>query len=192
VVLAKRDFVTPPELAAVTTVFFDGEISLDPASSKHANTIIQARRYFSWEDNGLKQSWKSKNIYLYPPRDIALKNEQPRSKKLFSNEKYFKKSNQRVWLEVAYSKWMQQEFDEGIVFLTSTEVALLVTQKLKIDLPLCVLKERPKLLEDSIGLEPISHSRVYGFVLYLPSVKHYTERIHAFSQLYSDLGRVYV
>ena len=168
------------------------DICRAPASNERANTIVQATRHFNWKDNGLKQDWKGKNIYLYPPRDIALKNEQPTSTRLFDKATYFKKSNQRIWLETAYKKWMKQEFDEGIVFLTSTEVALISTQKMNIDLPLCVLKEHPKLIKDSDKFESVPSSRVFGFVFYLPSIKHWEERIHDFRQQYSDLGRVYV
>ena len=70
-VLASKDFVSPLDLISTTTVFFGGEIFLDPASSKHANQVVQATRYFDWKNNGLKQDWKAKNIYLYPPRDVA-------------------------------------------------------------------------------------------------------------------------
>jgi len=38
------------------------------------------------------------------------------------------------------------------VFLTSTEVALLVTQKLDIDMPICILNKRPELYIDTPGL----------------------------------------
>ena len=156
-VLASFDYISPPDLIAVTSAFLGGEIFLDPASNERANTIVQATRHFNWKDNGLKQDWKGKNIYLYPPRDIALKNEQPRSTRLFEKATYFKKSNQRIWLETAYKKWMKQEFDEGIVFLTSTEVALISTQKMNIDLPLCVLKEHPKLIKDTDEFESVPY-----------------------------------
>ena len=191
-VLASFDYISPPDLIAVTSAFLGGEIFLDPASNERANTIVQATRHFNWKDNGLKQDWKGKNMYRYPPRDLALKNEQPRSTRLFDKATYFKKSNQRIWLETAYKKWMKQEFDEGIVFLTSTEVALISTQKMNIDLPLCVLKEHPKLIKDTDEFESVPSSRVFGFVFYLPSIKHWEERIHDFRQQYSDLGRVYV
>ena len=191
-VLASNDFVSPPDLVAVTTSFLGGEIFLDPASSDIANTVVQASRFFSWQNNGAVQDWKGKNIYLYPPKDIALKQDQPRSKKLFEKATYFKKSNQRVWLELAYSKWLKQEFDEGIVFITSTEVALLATQKSNIDLPMCVLKEHPKLLREQDDLKPLKQSKVVGFVFYLPSVTQWEQRTHEFAQQYSDLGRVYV
>ena len=190
--LASKDFVSPPELVAAAAALFEGEISLDPASSEHANNVVQAERYFNWKDNGLKQDWRSKNVYLYPPRDISLKVEQPKSDKLFTKTSYFKKSNQRVWLEVAYKKWLKQEFDEAIVFITSSEVALISTQKIGIDLPMCVLKEHPRLLHDNEKLEPLKHSKVFGFVFYMPSTQDYQTRIHDFHRQYSDLGRVYL
>jgi len=190
-VLASKDFVSPPELVATTTAFLGGEIFLDPASSEHANAVVQATRYFDWKNNGLTQEWKGKNIYLYPPRDISIKNEQPKSTRLFEKSKYFKKSNQRIWLELAYAKWLRKEFDEGVVFITSTEVALLVTQKAGIDLPVCILKDHPKLLTDDKTLKPLKQSRVFGFVFYWPSVTNYQHRINDFRQQYSDLGRVY-
>jgi len=190
-VLAAKDFVSPPDLVATTAAFFGGEIELDPASSEEANQVVQANKFFNWRQNGLLQTWKSKNIYLYPPRDIAHKSDQPKSKILWEKPKYFKKSNQTVWLEMAYSKWMRKEFDEGIIFLTSTEVALITTQRLGFDLPMCVLKEHPRLLEDDAELKPIKNRKAYGFVFYLPSVTRCQERTHEFHQQYSDLGRVY-
>ena len=89
--LASFDFISPPELIAVSTAFLGGEIFLDPASSERANTVVQATRFFNWQQNGLNQTWAAKNVYLYPPRDIALKSEQPKSTRLFENPNYFKK-----------------------------------------------------------------------------------------------------
>jgi len=143
-VLSSRDFVSPIELIATTTSFFGGEIELDPASSEIANSVVQAKKYFNWKQNGLIQDWKAKNIYLYPPRDTLLKAEQPKPTRLFTKNLQFRKSAQRAWLELAYHKWLRREFDQGIIFLTSTEVALIVVQKLGIDFPICILKEHPK------------------------------------------------
>jgi len=103
-----------------------------------------------------------------------------------------KNQTKEVWLELAYKKWIKKEFDEGIIFITSTEVALLVTQKVGIDLPVCVLKEHPKLLQDTKELKPLKQSKVFGFVFYLPSINDYQQRTHDFHRLYSDLGRVYL
>lgn len=191
-VLSSRDFVSPIDLIATTTAFFDGHIDLDPASSDIANTIVQAERFFNWEHNGLLQEWKAKNIYLYPPRDTLLKAEQPRPTRLFTKNLQFKKSAQRVWLELAYQKWLRQEFDQGIVFLTSTEVALISMQKIGIDLPICILKEHPKIHEETKELKAVRNSKVFGFVLYLPSLLDQEESIKNFYNFYSTLGRVYV
>jgi len=190
--LATYDFVSPVDVAAITATFFGGTIDLDPASSKHANTIVSANRYYTHKDNGLNQKWKAKNIYLYPPRDFLTSWEQPPDPLLYHRRKRFQKSAQRIWLEEAYRKYLHQEFDEGIIFLTSSEVALITTQKIGIDLPLCVLKEHPKLFIDNVDLTPIPKTRCYGFVYYLPSVHNTEERITEFCSLYSNLGRVFV
>lgn len=191
-VLSSEDFVSPPEVIATTTALFGGEIELDPASSINANSVVQATKFFTWENNGLTQSWKSKNIYLYPPRDILLKHEQPKDIRLFQKSNGFKKSSQRVWLELAYQKWLRKEFNQGIIFITSAEVALITTQRLNFDFPLCILKERPKLRRDTKELDKIKNSKVFGFIFYLPPADKYEEAIRSFYALYSTLGRVYL
>lgn len=191
-VLSSEDFVSPPEVIATTTALFGGEIELDPASSINANSVVQATKFFTWENNGLTQNWKSKNIYLYPPRDILLKHEQPKDIRLFQKSNGFKKSSQRVWLELAYQKWLRKEFNQGIIFITSAEVALITTQRLNFDFPMCILKERPKLRRDTKELDKIKNSKVFGFIFYLPPTDKYEEAIRSFYALYSTLGRVYL
>ena len=190
-VLSSEDFVSPPEVIAAATALFKGEIELDPASSFYANSVVQATKYFTWENNGLTQSWKAKNVYLYPPRDILLKHEQPKNPRLFQKTTGFKKSSQRVWLELAYQKWLRQEFNEGLIFITSSEVALITTQKIGFDFPVCILKERPKLRKDREGLDKIKSSKVFGFIFYLPPSDCYNEAVRNFYNVYSSLGRVY-
>jgi len=185
------DFVSPSDVIGVTTAFFDGKIDLDPASSPHANTLVCANRFFTEEDNGLKQNWKAKTVYLYPPRELLAGTEQPDSPLLFVKRRKFQKSKQRVWLEETYKRYMRQEFEEAIVFLTSADVALKVTQKIGLDLPMCVMKDTPKLSLDQPGLPDLKNARCIGFVLYFPSSKNYDERMKNFIELYSLLGRVY-
>lgn len=189
--LSSKDFVSPLEVIALTTSFFEGQIELDPASSQHANALVQAQKYFTWEQNGLNQTWKSKNIYLYPPRDICFKYEQPKQTTIFTKSPQFKKSNQRVWLEQAYKKWLHKEFEQGIIFLTSTEVALLSTQKLNFDFPLCVMREKPKLFIENENLDPLKNCKVLGFIYFLPPINNYETSVNKFINLYSTLGRVY-
>jgi hypothetical protein len=189
--LAEIDFVSPPELVGTTASFFGGQIELDPASSENANTVINAKKFFRQEDNGLTQNWNAKNIYLYPPRDFLNNFEQPQEVLLFNRKKRFKKSAQRVWLEEAVRKYRKGEFEEAVVFLTSSQVALLVTQRLNFDFPMCVLKEPPELYLDAPGLPKLQNTRCLGFILYLPSPINTEDRISDFFSLFSPLGRVY-
>jgi hypothetical protein len=187
---SEDDYVSPPELVATTTAFFGGEIDLDPASSDSANSTVGATRFFSWKENGLIQDWKVRNIYLFPPKLTLSGKDQPRSTDLFTKNFKYQKSAQRVWLELAYKKWVRKEFEQAIIFLTSSEVALLVTQKINFDFPLCILSQRPKLLREK-DLKPV-RSKVFGFVYLLPSVDNYNESVRSFHSFYSSLGRVYV
>ena len=186
---SEDDFISPPELVATTASFFGGEIELDPASSDSANSVVQASRIFTWRENGLNQEWKAKNIYLFPPRNLLNGDEQPKDTRLFRKNLRFKKSAQRVWLELAYNKWLRNEFEQGIIFLTSTEVALLVSQKIGFDFPLCIMSEKPHLLREK-DLKAID-TKVFGFVYYLPPREGYQQAVHNFCDLYSTLGRVY-
>lgn len=190
--LASVDFVSPPEVIATTTAFFDGEIALDPASSVSANKLVCASKFFTYEDSGLNQIWRAKNVYLFPPRDFLLGSEQPADAYLFRKRRRFQKSAQRVWLEECKRKYLKQEFDEAIVFLTSTEVALLTTQKLEIDFPLCILRDRPNLYIDTPELNKLDNTRCLGFIYYFPSSINTEKRIYDFNNLYSNLGRVFV
>lgn len=189
--LANQDFVSPPEVIGVTTAFFNGQIELDPASSDTANSMVCANKYFTHDHNGLKQEWKAKNIYLYPPRDFLFLSEQPAETNIFFRKRRFVKSAQRVWLEECLRRYRKNEFDEGIVFLTSAEVALLVTQKLDIDMPICILSKRPELYIDMPGLPKLTNTKCLGFILYFPCLLNPLKRIQEFNELYSDLGRVY-
>lgn len=184
------DFISPPELVATTAAFFGGSIDLDPASSEVANSIVQADRFFTWRENGLVQPWKANNIYLYPPRNVLTGDEQPKDTRLFRKLLRFKKSAQRVWLEHCYQKWLHNEFGQAIIFLTSSEVALLVTQKIKFDFPFCILAERPKLIREK-DLNLVK-AKVFGFLYYLPPQSNYEISIRNFSEHYSNLGRVYI
>jgi hypothetical protein len=188
---ADFDFVSPPEVIGTVTSFFNGQIELDPASSHAANTLVNASKYFTPAENGLKQKWKAKNVYLYPPREFLTSTEQPEDTMLFRRKRRFQKSAQRVWLEECYRRYMRKEFNEAIVFLTSSEVALLTTQALKIDFPLCILKTRPALLIDDPDLNKVKNSRCYGFIYYFPDFENINERVYRFNESFSELGRVY-
>ena len=186
------DFVSPVDVLAAVTSFFDGQIGLDPASSDNANKIVQATKYFTPQHQGLRQIWKADSVYLYPPRDRLGNEEQPPNRHLWIKKKRFTKSAQRVWTEEMMRKYTLGEFKEGLLFLTSTDVALLVSQKIGLDLPLCILKEHPKLMYDTKEFEKAQTSKIYGFVYYFPSPENTEKRILEFSSIFSTLGRIYM
>ena len=48
-----------------------GSIDLDPASNEHAQAIVQAKRFFTEEDDGLDHDWGG-NVFLNPPFKMPL------------------------------------------------------------------------------------------------------------------------
>lgn len=64
-VLLSPEWYTPKKfIESVTDVL--GDIDLDPASCQMANEIVQAFKFYSKEDDGLKPTWRGK-VYLNPP-----------------------------------------------------------------------------------------------------------------------------
>lgn len=102
------------------------------------------------------------------------------------------KSAQRVWMEEMLRKYRLGEFKEGILFLTSTEVALLVAQKIGLDLPLCVMREHPDIRHDDAEFSRVNTNRIYGFIYYFPPSDKTENRILEFSEMFSTLGRLYI
>jgi len=190
--LNEVDFVSPIDVLAAVTGFFGGRIGLDPASSDNANSLVQADKYFCPKHQGLKQIWKADSVYLYPPRDRLTGIEQPPDRSLWTKKKRFTKSAQRVWMEEMLRKYTLGEFKEGLLFLTSTDVALLAAQKIGLDLPLCILKEHPKLRNDDKDFSRVSTNKIYGFLYYFPPTEDTEKRILEFSDCFNTLGRVYI
>ena len=66
----KYEWYTPKKFieAARRTM---GSIDLDPASSEIANSVIQAKTYYTKENNGLEHTWRG-NIWMNPPYNNSL------------------------------------------------------------------------------------------------------------------------
>lgn len=58
---------TPELYVSLVCKVFGAQIDLDPASCSEANETVRARRFFTKEQDGLKQSWEAENIFLNPP-----------------------------------------------------------------------------------------------------------------------------
>ena len=61
----ENEWYTPPEYIEAAR-YVMGTIDLDPASSDVANQTIKAEKYFTIENDGLKQKWYG-NIWMNPP-----------------------------------------------------------------------------------------------------------------------------
>jgi len=61
----ENEWYTPPEYVEAARRLM-GTIDVDPASSDKANEIIRAGKYYTVENDGLKQHWDG-NVWLNPP-----------------------------------------------------------------------------------------------------------------------------
>lgn len=59
------EYYTPPEWTAATRTMF-GVIDLDPASNAIANKTVQAKQFFTIEDDGLVQPWHGRVWMNHP------------------------------------------------------------------------------------------------------------------------------
>lgn len=75
------EWYTPRAIVDAARDVMGGVIDLDPASCAEANLVVKARRYFTQEQDGLRQAWEAGTCWINPPYGKGKKN----------------KSNQGIW-----------------------------------------------------------------------------------------------
>ena len=96
-----NEWLTPPHIINLVTRVLGGEIDLDPASTEFANNIVNAKRFYTVEDDGLTLDWHG-SVFLNPPYG-----------------KTGSTSNQQIWASKLLSQWECGHVDEAIL-LTRT------------------------------------------------------------------------
>jgi DNA polymerase len=61
-----NEWHTPPEILELAREVMGGSFDLDPASCAAANQAVRAAKFFSLDDDGLKQEWHGR-VWLNPP-----------------------------------------------------------------------------------------------------------------------------
>ena len=104
------EFYTPPTIIKKARKVLH-RIDLDPASSKEANKIVKAKKFYSKKTDGLKNDWKG-NIWLNPPYLFNLT-------KLFVKKLAFEKNKKNLKRAIVLmnnnteTRWAQDLFKMG-------------------------------------------------------------------------------
>jgi phage N-6-adenine-methyltransferase len=139
---APVEWYTPPEYIEIARSVL-GKIDLDPASNALAQTWIKADKYFTIEDDGLKQEWHGR-VWCNPPYGRTV----------------------NLWLEKAIAQYQSGNTQEAILLLNRTGATWYTELKKNVS-AICEAKKRIAFL-DATGKRQKS-PRYYNDFLYLGS-----------------------
>lgn len=95
------EWYTPEEYIRAARAVM-GDIDLDPASCEQANRTVKARRYYTKDDDGLKQEWFGR-VFVNPPYGWTEDSE----------------SSQAVWSARLIAEWEAGNILEGILLVNA-------------------------------------------------------------------------
>jgi ParB family chromosome partitioning protein len=144
-----------------------GGIDLDPASCEAANEIIQAERYYTKADDGLKQPWRGK-VFLNPPGGRGV------VKAFWSKLIEHYRAG-----EVTEAVWIGYSLDQ-LQTLQSCEASPL-------DFPLCVPTKRLHFTTPGREAKSPTHG---NYISWLPPRRHGGSAHSMFSVVFQTIGQV--
>lgn len=148
-----------------------GEIDLDPASCRIANETVQAKQYFTKDDDGLSKDWFGK-VFLNPP-----------------GGRITNQSSQKVWWYKLLDEWNKGNVEEAIFLSFSLD--LLQTSQSSSDKAigkhlLCIPSKRIRFI-DELGNVQKSPTHA-NMIAYLPSKNKYHQLL--FISAFENLGTI--
>ena len=126
------EYYTNYEIISLVQEMF-GEIDLDPASSELANITVQAKRFFTKEQNALKLKWIANRLWMNHPFAKGEKACKPKCKKKICTDKKYSKyrghhitediPSNLVWVTKLLEEFRLGNFKESlnITFCNSSE-----------------------------------------------------------------------
>jgi hypothetical protein len=134
------EWYTPPEFIEMARQVM-GSIDLDPASNELAQSWIKATKYFTKDDDGLRQEW-AENVYCNPPYGRSVED----------------------WLEVGLD-WYEDGNVKSAVFLLNRTGAAWYKQAIKQVSAICEVHKRIAFIDENGQRQ--SSPRYYNDFLYL-------------------------
>lgn len=120
----ENEWYTPPNFIESARVVM-GSIDTDPASSEVANRTVKAKRFFTKEDDGLRQKWAG-NVWMNPPY----------AQPLMGN-----------FAEAISYKYNEGEFEQGVVLVNNATETQWFQRMAATATAICFPKTRVKFLD---------------------------------------------
>lgn len=180
------ELITSNDLVATAHALMEG-IDLDVASSKVANQYVEAKEFYTPQDDGLNEQQWYGNVYLFPPSGTYFWDAKRTRWKMTRSSSPTLVSSYAVWFRKLYKQWMAREIKQAVYFANCPDM-FRYEQKL-FDFPVCILRTPPVLIcntPEGVGTKKTCTS----FVVYLPPVNNATEATEKFIDLYAPKGRV--
>jgi phage N-6-adenine-methyltransferase len=125
-----------------------GTIDLDPASCELANRTVKAQRYYTSEQDGLRQQW-SGNVWLNPPYSASIAIPMP----------------QLTWSRKLLTCYQQGQVEQGILLIMAC-----VKQRWfhdlwsKVDTPICFTRKRIYFLRPAGSTNELRESTCFFYL----------------------------